>query len=93
MGASNLQYPGVSLTARISIRLRGNVVMVVIAARGWNVKELAEKAGLHPDHVERRLRGETHTTPETAKRIQRALAPAQWHDLFALASTGTEGTG
>ena len=76
--------------ARILIKVNGRAVLLIVATRGMTITEFAEKAGMNKQHVVRLVKGEKLTTPETAKRIQRALAPAQWHDLFALASTGTE---
>ena len=75
--------------ARILIRVNGRTVLEILAIRNMNVQDLAEKTGLDYTHTLRLVKGEKYTTPGTAKRIQKALAPAQWHDLFALASTGT----
>ena len=95
LGEADIQYPGVRVSVRIRIRINKDAMMLLMAMRGITITTLAGKAGLSQSHTIRIFEGTKYTTPETAKRIQRALAthrhgtPA-WEQLFALASTGTE---
>ena len=48
-------------------------VMVQMYLRGWDSKELAEKAGLTYTSIRRKLRGTSPLHLEEARRIQEAL--------------------
>ncbi len=70
--------------SHMKVRLRGKVLLEILARRNLSQNALARRAGLTSGHISQLLRGARNVSPRTRKRLLHALDGVPFDQLFSI---------